>query len=239
VDADKNYFDGAKTYRVTLPKGIPLPARRQSELSVTGRQARRRRLDDHSLPRYSPQASSAATGFRRCRAKAGLRFFVSTAHSNHSLLRAGDPEKSRRLAWAAARCGIGDASTSSDLGQNRHCRLVPSVANRSTSEPPGPGPRSPRGRSIVHNALGEVSAWREVLLSGRLTALTQVLLVHCVSRLSLLHRRQCPWGPNEYRDCRRIAAFWRSSPGCRPPGGTASRSGVRRFPQFPFPSRYR
>jgi hypothetical protein len=61
VDADKNYFDGAKTYRVTLPKGIPLPARRQSELSVTGRQARRRRLDDHSLPRYSPQASSAAT----------------------------------------------------------------------------------------------------------------------------------------------------------------------------------
>jgi hypothetical protein len=138
VDADKNYFDGAKTYRVTLPKGIPLPARRQSELSVTGRQARRRRLDDHSLPRYSPQASSAATGFRRCRAKAGLRFFVSTAHSNHSLLRAGDPEKSRRLAWAAARCGIGDASTSSDLGQNRHCRLVPSVANRSTSDTSGP-----------------------------------------------------------------------------------------------------
>jgi hypothetical protein len=23
VDADKNYFDGAKTYKVTLPKGIP------------------------------------------------------------------------------------------------------------------------------------------------------------------------------------------------------------------------
>jgi len=23
VDADKNYFDGSKTYRVTLPKGIP------------------------------------------------------------------------------------------------------------------------------------------------------------------------------------------------------------------------
>jgi hypothetical protein len=23
VDANKNYFDGAKTYKVTLPKGIP------------------------------------------------------------------------------------------------------------------------------------------------------------------------------------------------------------------------
>ena len=29
VDADKNYFDGAKTYKVTLPKGIP-----RSELLV-------------------------------------------------------------------------------------------------------------------------------------------------------------------------------------------------------------
>ena len=72
LDADKNYFDGAKTYKVTLPKGIPeanfwsltlydnhdaldarhaaaLPARRQSELSLARRRAERRRLDDGLL----------------------------------------------------------------------------------------------------------------------------------------------------------------------------------------------
>ena len=69
LDADKNYFDGAKTYKVTLPKGIParellvvhalrqpdaldarhaaaLPARRQSELSDACRKTEPRRLDD-------------------------------------------------------------------------------------------------------------------------------------------------------------------------------------------------
>ncbi len=63
LDADKNYFDGAKTYKVTLPKGIPeanfwsftlydnqtrsmldtpqrYPARRQPELSVARRRSR-------------------------------------------------------------------------------------------------------------------------------------------------------------------------------------------------------
>ena len=29
VDADKNYFDGAKTYKVTLPKGISRHLRRE------------------------------------------------------------------------------------------------------------------------------------------------------------------------------------------------------------------
>ena len=72
LDADKNYFDGAKTYKVTLPKGIPeanfwsftlydnmtrsmldtpqrYPAGRQPELSVARRRSRRRRLDDGLL----------------------------------------------------------------------------------------------------------------------------------------------------------------------------------------------
>ena len=69
LDADKNHFDGAKTYKVTLPKGIPagellvvhclrqhdpldarhataLSARRQPELSVARRRGRGRRFDD-------------------------------------------------------------------------------------------------------------------------------------------------------------------------------------------------
>ena len=72
LDADKNYFDGSKTYKCTLPKDVPaekfwsftlydnqtrsmldtpatLPARRQPELSVTRRRAERRRLHDGVL----------------------------------------------------------------------------------------------------------------------------------------------------------------------------------------------
>ena len=72
LDAGKNYFDGAKTYKVTLPKDIPrgellvvhalrqpdtldaghaaaLSARRQPELSLARRRGGRRRLHDGLL----------------------------------------------------------------------------------------------------------------------------------------------------------------------------------------------
>ena len=72
VDANKEYFDGSKTYKVTLPKGIPqerfwsftvydnqtrsfldtpqtVPAGRRPELSVACRRTGRRRIHDGLL----------------------------------------------------------------------------------------------------------------------------------------------------------------------------------------------
>ena len=108
LDADKQYFDGAKTYKVTLPKGIPeakfwsftlydnqtrsmldtpqrYPARRQPELSrrpPPNRTPTARRRSTSA--RRSPMGSSAATGSRPCRARAGSRSCASTARSSRS-----------------------------------------------------------------------------------------------------------------------------------------------------------
>lgn len=35
LDADKNYYDGSKTYRVTLPKGIPKPTSGRSQSTTS------------------------------------------------------------------------------------------------------------------------------------------------------------------------------------------------------------
>ena len=88
LDADKKYFDGAKTYKVTLPKGIPeanfwsftlYDNQTRSMLDTPQRYPRagsqsypvaRRRSRTPTAPRRStsarpsPRASSAATGFR-------------------------------------------------------------------------------------------------------------------------------------------------------------------------------
>jgi hypothetical protein len=85
LDAHKEYFEGAKTYQVTLPKNIPAASfwsltvydnqtrsmldtpqrypRAGSQLSVTGRGTER-----FTSRQCSPRACSAETGFRRHRA---------------------------------------------------------------------------------------------------------------------------------------------------------------------------
>ena len=101
-DADKNYFDGAKTYKVTLPKGIPeanfwsltlYDNQTRSMLDTpqryprAGSQAIRRPPPNPTptaprrctSPRNSPTASSPATGSRPCPARAGSRSCASTA----------------------------------------------------------------------------------------------------------------------------------------------------------------
>ena len=124
IDANKKYFDGAKTYKVTLPKDIPagellvvhavrqpdaldarhaaaLSARGQPELSVARRRAERRRLDDGLLrPEAAQRASSAATGFRRCPARASFRSCASTARSSRSSPRHGGRARS---SWPSSR----------------------------------------------------------------------------------------------------------------------------------------
>ena len=113
TDADKNYFDGAKTYKVTLPKDIPeanfwsftlydnmtrsmldtpqrYPRAGSQSYPSPAAEAERRRLDDDLL-RSDParRASSAATGFRPIRKRAGSRSCASTARSNRSSRKSG------------------------------------------------------------------------------------------------------------------------------------------------------
>ena len=113
VDANKAYFDGAKTYKVTLPEDIPceellvlhglrqsdalharhapaLSACRQPELSDA-----RRRAGPPTAPRRctllpsSPKGWRGATGSRPSRAKAGTCSCASTARWNRSSTRPG------------------------------------------------------------------------------------------------------------------------------------------------------
>ena len=102
LDADKNYFDGAKTYKVTLPKDIPARAFWSFTLydnqtrSMLDTPQRYPRAGSQSYPSpaaeadadgsttvyfgpSSPRASSAATGSRPCPARAGSRSCASTA----------------------------------------------------------------------------------------------------------------------------------------------------------------
>jgi hypothetical protein len=65
-DADKNYFDGAKTYKVTLPKGIPeanfwsLTLYDNQTRSMLDTPQRYPRAGSQSYP--SPAAEAAADG---------------------------------------------------------------------------------------------------------------------------------------------------------------------------------
>ncbi len=118
-DADGNHFDGAQTYRVTLPPDIPaarfwsltalrqrdaldapdaaaLPARRQPVLSDTGGDRERRRLDDHHVrPGQARTTLRRATGSRRRRARAGSCSCASTARSSRSSTSPGARARSR------------------------------------------------------------------------------------------------------------------------------------------------
>ena len=112
LDADKNYFDGAKTYKVTLPKGIPeanfwsFTLYDNQTRSMLDTPQRYPRAGSQSYPspaaeatptarrrsisaRASLQASRAATGSRPCPARAGSRSFASTARSSRSSPRNG------------------------------------------------------------------------------------------------------------------------------------------------------
>ena len=118
LDANKKYFDGAKTYKVTLPKGIPeanfwsftlydnqtrsmldtpqrYPRAGSQSYPSPAAEAGRRRLDDGLL------RSDAAGGRQarqldpdRCPARAGSRSCASTARSNRSSTRPGGRARS-------------------------------------------------------------------------------------------------------------------------------------------------
>jgi hypothetical protein len=115
LDADKNYFDGAKTYKVTLPKGIP--AEKFWSLTLYDNQTRsmldtpqrypRAGSQSYPSPAAEPNAdgwftsvprnqrvSRGGTGFRPCRAKVGSRSCASTARSNLSSPRNGGRARS-------------------------------------------------------------------------------------------------------------------------------------------------
>ena len=129
LDADGAPFDGAKTYKVTLPKDIParrvlvvhplrqpdpldaadaaeVPARRQPELSLAGRRGGRGRLDDGLVrARSSPRAWRAATGSRPTRRRAGSPSCASTARCRRSSTSPGGRARSSR--WNDTEAGAG------------------------------------------------------------------------------------------------------------------------------------
>ena len=113
LDADKNYFDGAKTYKVTLPKGIPeanfwsltlydnqtrsmldtpqrYPRAGSQSYPSPAAEAERRRLHDGVLePDPARRRQARQLDPDRCPAKAGSRSCASTARWNRSSPRSG------------------------------------------------------------------------------------------------------------------------------------------------------
>ena len=118
VDADGEPFDGAKTYRVRLPKDIPaarfwslnvydnqtrsllqtdaaLPAGRQPGVPLTRRGGRSRTAPPSSTSRPpSPTASPRATGSRPTPRRAGSSSCAATARCSPSSTRPGEPARS-------------------------------------------------------------------------------------------------------------------------------------------------
>ena len=108
LDADKNYFDGAKTYKVTLPKDIPeanfwsftlydnmtrsmldtpqrYPRAGSQSYPSPAAEAERRRLDDDLLqPDPARGREARQLDSDRSRRRAGSRSCASTARSNRS-----------------------------------------------------------------------------------------------------------------------------------------------------------
>ena len=120
LDAKGDVFDGAKTYKVTLPKDIPakafwsftvydnqtrsmlqdaaeIPACGFPKLSLSRRRRRLRMAapPSGSVP-SSPMASIAATGSKRIRKRAGSPSCASTARCRRSLTSPGSQLKSHR-----------------------------------------------------------------------------------------------------------------------------------------------
>ena len=119
LDADKQPFDGAKSYKVTLPKDIPAHAfwsltaydnQTRSMLQTPQKYPRAGSQDYPSpaarpprtarrrsgSPRSSPRGWRAATGSRPTRTRAGSPSCGSTAPSRPSSPRNGDRPRSRR-----------------------------------------------------------------------------------------------------------------------------------------------
>ena len=117
LDANKEYFDGAKTYKVTLPKGIPeanfwsftlydnqrarCSTRRSAIRAPAARAIRHppRKRPPMARPRStslrpSPPGWHAATGSRPCPARVGSRSCASTARSNRSSRKSGGRARS-------------------------------------------------------------------------------------------------------------------------------------------------
>ena len=111
VDSNGEYFDGGKTYKVTLPQGHPggevlvfhrlrqpdaldarhaaaLPARRQPELSDARRRTKCRRLHDGVLrPEQARRRQATATGFKPSRQ--GLEHVPAPLQSAQTVLHEG------------------------------------------------------------------------------------------------------------------------------------------------------
>ena len=107
-DADKQFFDGGKTYRLMLPKGIPFanfwsltlydnqtrsmlatPQNYPRAAAARATPRPRRRTLPTTRPRWTSARSRrpacrAAIGSRPCRARAGSRSCACTARWNHS-----------------------------------------------------------------------------------------------------------------------------------------------------------
>ena len=118
VDSRGEYFDGSKTYKMTLPPNIP--AAKFWSLTLYDNQtpsmlqtaqhyprALAKAILYHPPPKRmptaprqftsaptSPTVSRTATGSRRSKGKAGTPYSASTARWNHSLLSSGDPLRS-------------------------------------------------------------------------------------------------------------------------------------------------
>ena len=142
LDANKNYFDGGKTYKVTLPKGIP--AENFWSFTVYDNQTRSMLDTPQRYPRAgsqsfpSPAAEPNADGSTtvyfgpkqpagrqagqldpdRCPARAGSRSCASTARSNRSSRRSGGRARSKKCEKvpAAAPCVEGRIITRNSLG---------------------------------------------------------------------------------------------------------------------------
>ena len=142
LDTNGNGFDGAKTYKATLPPNIP--AARFWSFTVYDNQTRSMldtpqrypragsRVIRHPLPNQtpmlprrctlvlrSPTGSSEATGSRRCLEGDGSRSFASTARSKRSSTRAGAQAKSN---WSSNLGRDSDDVAGNRLSRHRRAR---------------------------------------------------------------------------------------------------------------------
>ena len=122
VDSKGEYFDGSKTYKVTLPPNVPAgkfwsftvydnqtrsmldtpqryPRAGSQSYPTPAAEARRRRLHDRVFrPDQARRRRARATGFKPIPARAGSRSCASTARSNRSSRRSGGRARSN---WSA------------------------------------------------------------------------------------------------------------------------------------------
>ncbi len=126
LDADKRYFDGAKTYRVTLPKGIP--AAKFWSLTVYDNQTRSMLQTPQRYPRGKPELSVARRRAQRRRLYDGV---LRCGAAGRGGVRELDPDSPRqRLVCDAAPLRPARAVLRQDLAArgNRHGRVRQSTS---------------------------------------------------------------------------------------------------------------